>query len=109
MNGLYESLCIIVLFPLIVAIGAGGSLNGKHSTRTNKFLGDIPYPLYITHYPLIYTYVAWVTNNKVSIGNGLPVGLLLLIVAIAIAYACLKLYDEPVRHWLSNRFLRKRA
>lgn len=107
MNGLYESFCIIVLFPLIVSIGAGGSLNGKHSTQTNKFLGDISYPIYITHYPLIYTFVAWVTNNKVPIEKGIWVGLLLVMVSITIAYACLKLYDEPVRNWLTNRFLRK--
>ena len=109
MNGLYESFCIIILFPLIVSIGAGGSLIGKHATRTNKFLADISYPLYITHYPLIYTYVAWVTNNKVPIEKGLPVGLLLIITAIVIAYACLKLYDEPVRNWLTKRFLTKPA
>jgi peptidoglycan/LPS O-acetylase OafA/YrhL len=109
MNGLYESFCIIVLFPLIVSIGAGGSLNGKQATRTNKFLADISYPLYITHYPLIYTYIAWVENKKVPIKDGLPVGALLLITSIAIAYACLKLYDEPVRNWLTKRFLTKRA
>lgn len=102
-NGLYEAFCIIILFPLIVAIGAGGSLEGKHSTQTNKFLGDISYPLYITHYPLIYTYVAWVENNKVPMKNGLPVGALLVAVSITIAYACLKFYDEPVRNWLTKR------
>ncbi len=107
MNGLYESFCIIVLFPLVVSIGAGGSLKGKHTTKTNKFLGEISYPLYITHYPLIYTYVAWVTNNKVPMEKGLWVGLLLVIASITIAYACLKLYDEPVRNWLTKRFLRK--
>jgi peptidoglycan/LPS O-acetylase OafA/YrhL len=107
MNGLYESFCIIVLFPLVVLIGAGGSLKSTHSTKINKFLGDISYPIYITHYPLIYTYIAWVTNNKVPIEKGLPVGLLLIITSIAIAYACLKLYDEPARNWLSKRFLLK--
>jgi hypothetical protein len=34
---------------------------------------------------------------------------LLLIVAISIAYASLKLYDEPVRRWLSRRFLTRPA
>lgn len=84
-----------------------GSPDGKHSTKTNKFLGDISYPLYITHYPLIYTFTAWVIDKKVTMEHGLPVGLLLLIVSIAIAYACLKWYDEPVRNWLQKRFLIK--
>jgi peptidoglycan/LPS O-acetylase OafA/YrhL len=34
-----------VLFPLIVSLGAGGSLKGKYSTRICGFLGDISYPM----------------------------------------------------------------
>lgn len=109
MNGLYESFCIILLFPLIVSIGAGGTINGKYSIKACKFLGDISYPIYITHYPLIYTYVAWVTNNKVPIEKGIFMGLLLFVTSIVLAYASLKLYDEPVRKWLQQRFLLKRA
>ena len=109
MNGLYESFCIIIVFPLIVSIGAGGSFTGKYAVKACTFLGGISYPLYITHYPLIYVYVAWVSNNKVPMGHGLLVGLLLYITAISIAYACLKLYDEPVREWLRKRFLVRQA
>ena len=107
-NGLYESFCVIIVFPLIVSIGAGGVLTGKRSIRMCNWLAGISYPLYITHYPLIYLYTAWVANNKVPEQRGLPVGLLLFVVAVAIAYACLKLYDEPVREWLKRRFLVKR-
>jgi peptidoglycan/LPS O-acetylase OafA/YrhL len=109
MNGLYESVCIIILFPLIVAIGAGGTLKSKSSIRICKFMGDISYPLYITHYPLIYLHIAWVANNKVPMEQGLLAGLGLFVVSIAIAYGCLKLYDEPVRDWLKKRFLLKKA
>lgn len=109
MNGLYESFCIIVLFPLIVSIGAGGTLTGKYGIKVCKFLGAISYPLYITHYPLIYLHIAWVTNNKIPITTGLLGGLVLFILSIAIAYASLKLYDEPIRDWLKRRFLVKRA
>jgi hypothetical protein len=35
--------------------------------------------------------------------------LLLVIVSIALAYACLKLYDEPVREWLKKKYLMKKA
>ncbi|SFS13660.1 Peptidoglycan/LPS O-acetylase OafA/YrhL, contains acyltransferase and SGNH-hydrolase domains [Granulicella pectinivorans] len=105
MNGLYEALCIIVVFPLIVAMGAGDSVTGGFPMRLCKFFGELSYPLYITHYPLIYWYTAWVTRDKVPARIGAPVGVLLLIVAVTIAYACLKLYDEPVRAWLKRRFL----
>lgn len=109
MNGLYESFCIIIIFPLIVAIGAGGHITGKYSAKVCKFLGSISYPLYITHYPLIYLHIAWVTTYKVPMATGLLGGLVLVIVAIGIAYASLKLYDEPVRNWLKKRFLMKRT
>ena len=110
MNGLYESFCIIIIFPLIVAIGAGGHIKSKRSAKICKFLGDISYPLYITHYPLIYLFTAWVVNNKIQLGpHGLVVGGLLVVVSVAVAYACLKLYDEPVRNWLKKRFLLRRA
>jgi peptidoglycan/LPS O-acetylase OafA/YrhL len=108
-NGLYESVCIIVLFPLIVYIGASGSMTGKYSTKICRFLGAISYPLYITHYPFIYLHLAWVANNKVPMATGLLAGLGVVVVSIAVAYASLKLYDEPVRKWLTNRFLRKRG
>jgi peptidoglycan/LPS O-acetylase OafA/YrhL len=109
MNGVYESFCIIILFPLIVYIGAGGTMTGKYSTKICKFLGAISYPLYITHYPLIYLHMAWVVNNKVPMGPGLLAGVGLLIVSVAVAYASLKWYDEPVREWLKKRFLMKKV
>lgn len=108
MNGLYESFAVIILFPLIISIGAGSEIKNKRSIKACKFLGDISYPLYITHYPLIYIYTAWVVDNNIPLGgHGLLVGLTLLIGSICIAYACLKLYDEPVRDYLKKRFLRK--
>jgi hypothetical protein len=59
--------------------------------------------------PLIYLYTGWVAKNKIPMGYGLCVGVILFIVAIAIAYASLKWYDEPVRNWLKKRFLVKTA
>jgi peptidoglycan/LPS O-acetylase OafA/YrhL len=104
MNGLYDSLSIIFLFPLIVYIGASGEIKGKNTARICKFFGDISYPIYITHYPLIYIYTAWVVSNKIPMLQALPIGFLVLITSIAIAYASLKLYDVPLRKWLAKRF-----
>ncbi|WP_426485549.1 acyltransferase family protein [Flavobacterium sp. 2] len=106
-NGLYESFCIILVFPLIVAIGAGGQIKSAFSAKICKLLGDISYPIYITHYPLIYWYTAWVVNNKVSLEDGLLPGIALLVASIVLAFVCLKLYDEPVRNWLQKKFQKK--
>jgi len=109
MNGLYESFCIILVFPLIVSIGAGGEIKNPFSLKICKGLGDISYPLYITHYPLIYWYTAWVVDNKVSLEDGYVLGIGVLITSIVIAYLCLKLYDEPVRNWLQNKFQKRKV
>jgi peptidoglycan/LPS O-acetylase OafA/YrhL len=104
-NGLYDALCVIILFPIIVAIGAGQKRVDGAAVRIARFFGDISFPLYITHYPLIYVYTAWVVDNRIPPGTGAPWGIALVVAAVAIAYACLRLYDEPVRHRLAARFL----
>lgn len=109
MNGAYEALSIIVLFPLIVLTGAGSNVAGKRSVALCKFFGVLSYPLYITHFPLVYMQKAWVSNNPdASPGMHIFVGAAIFCLAIGIAYACLKLYDEPIREKLKLRFLMKR-
>ncbi|HEY4785150.1 MAG TPA: acyltransferase [Bacteroidales bacterium] len=104
MNGLYDSLSIIFIFPLIVYMGASGEVKGKFGSMICKFFGNISYPLYIIHYPLIYIFTAWVADNKISMIEAWPVALLLLSSSMAIAYACYKIYDVPLRKWLAKRF-----
>ncbi|GEL12073.1 Peptidoglycan/LPS O-acetylase OafA/YrhL, contains acyltransferase and SGNH-hydrolase domains [Flavobacterium glycines] len=104
MNGLYDALIVIFIFPLIVFLGASGKIEGPFSSKICNFFGDISYPIYITHYPLIYIYTGWVATNKVSLEDALPYGILTFVSSIVLAYACLKLYDEPIRKWLKNKF-----
>lgn len=103
-NGLYEALVIIFIFPLVVYMGASGAVHTGVTARVCKFLGDISYPIYITHYAFIYTYTAWVANHKpVSLQQALPYAIATFVISIVVAYACLKWYDEPVRRWLRKR------
>ncbi|MDR3328830.1 MAG: acyltransferase [Prevotellaceae bacterium] len=105
-NGLYDALAITLMFPLIVYLGASGEVRGKYSSRLCKLLGGISYPLYITHYPLIYVYTGWVADANIALAAAWPVALLTLAASVALAYASLKLYDEPVRRWLGRRWVR---
>ena len=114
MNGLYDALSIIFIFPLIVYIGASGKLNGNISSKLNRFLGDISYPLYIIHYPFIYTFVAWMVNHHMDYlknpSANIPAdiiiaALIVLVSSISLAYACVKLYDVPVRKWLTRKWM----
>jgi len=72
-----------------------------------SFFGDLSFLLYITHSPLIYIYTDWVTDGRPTPAQGAIVRAGLLLAAVMIAYASLKLYDEPVRRWLAARLLRR--
>lgn len=105
-NGLYEAACIIIGFPIIVAAGAGGKIKGS-AAKICKFLGDISYPLYIIHYPIIYIYTAWLSKEKPTPNQYIPVAIGSFFLMLLIGYVSLKLYDEPVRKWLKNKVLGK--
>lgn len=107
-NGLYCAIVILFVFPVIVAAGAGSQLTGKRTTALCKFLGLISYPLYITHYPMIYVQMNWVAQHPdAPVGTHIWVAVNIFIASIAVAYASVKVYDMPVRTWLSEKLLRK--
>ncbi|SHE99726.1 acyltransferase family protein [Dysgonomonas macrotermitis] len=108
MNGIYDTLCCIAFFPLLVYLGASGKSTDKYTTRVCKFLGDISYPLYMVHYPFIYLYFAWVKNNDLTFEESFPGAAAVVVGSIILAYICLKIYDIPVRRYLANRFLKPR-
>lgn len=108
MNGIYDSVCSIIIFPILVYLGASGKTTDKGTSKICKFLGDISYPLYIVHYPFMYLFYAWVWGEKLTFSQAWPIALGLFFGNILLAYLCLKLYDEPVRKWLSKKFLVKK-
>lgn len=106
-NGIYEVLCVALLFPAIVWFGASGATTDNASTTVCKFLGDISYPLYIVHYPVMYMFYAWLIDNRLyTLGETWHVVIPIFLLNIALAYACLKLYDEPIRRMLTKKFLK---
>ncbi|MBD5268592.1 MAG: acyltransferase [Bacteroides sp.] len=106
MNGVYCAFVILLVYPAIVAAGAGSELKGTHTTAICKFLGEISYPLYITHYPMIYVQMNWAAQHAdAPLGTHIWVAVSIFIASIAIAYASVKVYDIPVRKWLSQKFL----
>lgn len=104
MNGLYESLVIVFIFPVIIYIAASGTVSKGIESRLCKFLGDISYPVYITHFPLIYVYSAWLSNNPhAELEMKIIYGCLTFTGAFVIGYLSLKFYDEPLRKWLRKK------
>ena len=108
LNGIYSAACILVLMPIVVMIGAGSKIHGEKSAKVCTFLGDISYPLYITHYPLMYVQMNWAWSHPdAPVYAHVMVGIGCILLSIGIAYACLKLYDIPVRKWLTENWLKK--
>ena len=108
MNGIYDSVCTIIIFPILVYLGASGKVTDKKTTKVCKFLGDISYPLYVVHYPFMYLFYAWIWREGLTFEQSWPMVLVVFFGNIVLAYLCLKLYDEPVRKWLSKKFLAKK-
>lgn len=107
-NGLYDSLTVILVFPIIIYLGASGDVKTKIGDKLCTFLGDISYPIYIIHFPFVYIFYAWVTDNNIPITQGILVGIAILAFTLVLSYLSLKYYDEPVRKWLAKRFMGKK-
>ena len=108
-NGVYEAFCVIIIFPILLWLGASGTTTDKKSTAICKFLGDISYPVYVIHYPIMYLFYAWLIKKELyTLGNTWQVALFVYVLSVVLAYLCLKLYDEPVRKYLAKRFLSKK-
>lgn len=106
MNGLYDAACVLVLFPLLVWLGASGRASDRTTARTCKFLGDISYPVYVIHYPFMYLFYAWLwSGERIPFAQAWPVAAGIFLGSVLLAWGALKCYDEPVRRWLTRRFL----
>ena len=104
LNGVFEAVCILLIFPAIVWLGASGMTSDRFSTRVCTFLGDISFPLYIVHYPFMYYFYSWLIEKQLfTLGETWPEALITCAVSIAAAWLCLKFYDLPVRRWLAKK------
>lgn len=104
-NWYAQPLVVTLYFPLIVSLGAGTSLS-PGIAKLCKFSGDISYPLYMTHYFVIWSFFNYYTASKPSTPE-----LVLIIVAgmtllILFAYIVMVVYDKPVRKYLNRLRMR---
>lgn len=107
-DGIYQLFAIVVMFPIIVLIGAGSKTTDKRSARWCETLGNLSYPLYITHYPLMYVQMTWAAHHQdAPVWHHMVLNIGMCIISIGIAWALLKLYDEPVRAWLKKKLFKR--
>lgn len=108
LNGVYNALSILLVFPLVVMIGAGSQIKGERSAKICSFLGEMSYPLYMTHFPLAYVQMNWAWSHPdAPLYAHVTVAIGCFVFSVGLAYACLKLYDIPVRRWLTEKWLKR--
>jgi len=94
-----EAAVIVIYFPLLVALGAGATVSARVE-RLCRFSGDLSYPLYMTHYSVIWIWGDYAEKHKLaSAGMGVQV-LCGTITMVAFAWLVMVVYDKPVRAYL---------
>jgi len=105
-TGPYEAAMVIFVFPVIIMMGAGvGTMTGWLG-RLCRFTGQLSYPLYIIHYPLIYVFGHWVWSTHPDTSSLYLAAAGLFVTELTIATVLLYAYDLPVRAWLAKRFIK---
>ena len=106
LNGLYDTICIVAIFPAIVYLSASATTENNALRKGCNLLGEISYPLYVVQYPSMYLFYAWVWNNGYAFSDVWYVAVALFVGNIALALALSRLYDMPIRKWLTSKFLK---
>ena len=96
-----EAAVMIVYFPVLVALGAGIKLSAR-SEIVCKFAGNISYPLYMTHYAVIWMFGNYYETHRPDrlhlafvVGGG-------VLIMVVFAYLVMEFYDVPVRSALRS-------
>jgi peptidoglycan/LPS O-acetylase OafA/YrhL len=109
-DGIYQAICILLVFPVIVLTGAGSVTTDAKSTAICKWLGNLSYPIYITHYPIMYIQMGWVAEHpNAPLWMHIMVNVGVVFMSILLAWGLFKVYDEPVREWLKEHWLKRKS
>lgn len=106
---IYEALIVLIAYPVMINLGASGE-PGPTATSVYLFMGRLSFPLYITHYPLVRVFSNYARSRNLADGQLWLLMAIELIFIIVFAYAVMKVFDQPVRAWLGQRWRdRKRS
>ena len=103
----YDLVATILLFPLIVALGAS-SKPGKYLATVFSILGQASYGIYVLQHPIyriiikIFPQTYGISPTGVSAIAAIAFISGLFVLVLVLDY----FYDVPVRRWLTARFLR---
>jgi peptidoglycan/LPS O-acetylase OafA/YrhL len=99
-DGLYPLLMVTFVLPLLVFISSGRFADKAFVASIHNWSGRLSYPIYCLHVP-VYAAVKTILGGYESI-SGLRVLILCSIVTLVVSALVVRLYDEPVRKYLTR-------
>jgi peptidoglycan/LPS O-acetylase OafA/YrhL len=98
-NVVYDLVCVLVIIPALVHLGARVEVSGRISDFCT-WGGAISYPFYLIHGPVMNLVMS--AANKAHFDYPLTLAAVALIVAGVASNLVLNFYDIPLRGWLSK-------
>ena len=95
-----------VIFPAILVLSLHATAQ-PWLNRLCKLGGDLSYPIYIIHHPILVAAGAFVVGTSWTHMERRIFALVVVAGITGLAYVLLKFFDEPVRKALSARFLHR--
>ncbi|MNQ79082.1 hypothetical protein D3C85_940130 [compost metagenome] len=101
-NWLTEPIVVLVYFPLLIALGAGATLT-QGFRKLCIFFGKISYPLYMTHYAVMWIFAGYYAKYKPATGELAFIIIIGTLLLLGFAYLTMFFYDTPIRKYLTER------
>lgn len=105
-NWLSEPLVVLLYFPFLIALGAGSMLTNRFK-KICLFLGNVSYPLYMTHYTVLWMFGNYYTSRQPGTTQLTFIIITGIVLLIGAAYWVMLVYDIPVRIYLRRKLNRK--
>lgn len=107
-NGVFECLAVMVVFPFLLLLGAGTGADATSDGRVAKtcaFFAELSYPLYMSHYPLMSILNWWAHHHAQGLSAPAVLAVQASVYVSLIGFATLVMvfWDRPVRRLLQRR------
>jgi peptidoglycan/LPS O-acetylase OafA/YrhL len=103
MNGLFDIGAVCIVFPMII-LGVAHSHNAEPPSGISAWSGNMSYPLYATHYPLVRAAGLMGRRFSDTLSAHLLVATFGTVAMVVFSSGVYAAYDVPLRRWLTYKF-----